>query len=191
MTIAAYIRVSTGTQNLEAQQSAVEDWVVRQGVSPDAIKWYEDIETGRHIKRSGLRDLEADIVSGRITSVIVWKLDRLARSQREGIQIISRWCDYGVRLVSVTQQIDLSGSVGHMIAGVLFGIAEIELAYAKERQALGIALAKERGVYRGRKKGTFKASSTRAKELYRKGLTVEELSKSLGVSERTVYRYLK
>jgi hypothetical protein len=42
----------------------------------------------------------------------VWKLDRIARSMREGINILSRWCELGVRVVSITQQIDLSGTVG-------------------------------------------------------------------------------
>jgi DNA invertase Pin-like site-specific DNA recombinase len=55
----------------------------------------------------------------------VWKLDRIARSMREGINTLSRWCELGVRVVSVTQQIDLSGTVGHLVAGVLFAIAEI------------------------------------------------------------------
>jgi DNA invertase Pin-like site-specific DNA recombinase len=49
-----------------------------------------------------------------------------------------------VRVVSVTQQIDLSGTVGHLVAGVLFAIAEIELQNTKERQAAGIAAAKKR-----------------------------------------------
>ena len=48
--------------------------------------------------------------------------------------------------MAVTQQIDLSGAVGRMVASVLFGLAEIESEYRRERQAAGIAVAKERGV---------------------------------------------
>jgi DNA invertase Pin-like site-specific DNA recombinase len=51
-----------------------------------------------------------------------------------------------VRIVSVTQQLDLSGITGQMVAAVLFGVAEMELQNNKERQAAGIALAKQRGV---------------------------------------------
>jgi DNA invertase Pin-like site-specific DNA recombinase len=50
-------------------------------------------------------------------------------------------------VIAITQQIDLSGPVGHLIASLLFGIAEIELQHAKERQAVGIALARKRGIY--------------------------------------------
>lgn len=57
---------------------------------------------------------------------------------KEGINVPSSLCKAGVRGVSVTQQIDLSGTAGHLVAGVLLGIAEIELGNIKERQAAGI-----------------------------------------------------
>ena len=71
---------------------------------------------------------------------MVWKLDRLARNLKEGVNVLADWCQRGVRVIAVTQQIDLNGPVGHLIASLLFGIAEIELQHAKERQAAGIAL---------------------------------------------------
>src|SRR5271166_1143977 len=84
----------------------------------------------------------------------------------------------------------LSGPVGHLIASLLFGIAEIELQHAKERQAIGIALARKRGTYTGRQSGTTKATPARARTLKKQGLTVLEIAKALGVKERTVYYYL-
>jgi Resolvase, N terminal domain len=91
-------------------------------------------------------------------TVVVWKLDRLGRSLQEGVSVLADWCQRGVRIIAITQQIDLSGPMGHLIASLLFGIAEIELQHAKERQAAGIALAKQRGVYTGRRQGTTKAA---------------------------------
>ena len=123
--------------------------------------------------------------------MVVWKLDCLARSLKEGVNILADWCQRGVRVIAVTQQIDLSGPVGHLIASLLFGIAEIELQHAKERQAAGIALAKQRGVYTGRRQGTTKAAPTRARTLCAQGLTVLEIAQALGVKERTVYSYLQ
>ena len=64
------------------------------------------------------------------------------------------------------------------------------LEYGRERQAAGIAAAKNRGVYRGRQKGTTKARPRRALALRSLGLTVPEISNALQVSERTVFRYL-
>src|SRR3990172_8209590 len=76
------------------------------------------------------------------------------------------------------------------VASVLFGLAEIELEYRRERQAAGINVAKGRGVYRGRTRGTFKAMPRRAAELRARGLTPKEIGAALGVSERTAFRYL-
>ena len=95
-----------------------------------------------------------------------------------------------MRVVSITQQIDLSGPVGRMVASVMFGLAEIELEYRRERQHAGIAVAKTRGIYRGRQKGTTKSKPTRAAQLRKQGLTIPEIANALAVSERTVFRYL-
>jgi DNA invertase Pin-like site-specific DNA recombinase len=113
-----------------------------------------------------------------------------ASPSSDGINLLADWCDRGVRVVSVTQQIDLSGPVGRMVASVMFGLAEIELEYRRERQQAGIAVAKSRGVYRGRKKGTTKSKPTRARQLRKQGLTTPEIANALAVSERTVFRYL-
>ena len=64
------------------------------------------------------------------------------------------------------------------------------LEYRRERQAAGIAVAKERGVYRGRQRDTTKAQPRRARGLRSRGLTVEEIATALGVSRRTAFRYL-
>jgi DNA invertase Pin-like site-specific DNA recombinase len=83
-------------------------------------------------------------------------------------------------VVPVTQRIDLSGTVGHLVTGVLFSIAEIELQNTRECQAAGIATAKAKGVYKGRAKGTTKAKSRRAKEAR---LDDSEIAQVLNVSE--------
>ena len=93
-------------------------------------------------------------------------------------------------VVSVTQQIDLTGPVGRMVASVMFGLAEIELEYRRERQAAGIRVARNRGIYQGRISGTTKALPKRAIELRDRGLKIPEIANALNVSERSVFRYL-
>ena len=78
-----------------------------------------------------------------------------------------------------------------MIAAVMLGLAEIELEFRQDRQTAGIQVAKKRGVYNGRKKGTFKAAPVRAQELRSRGLRIDEIATALGTSRRTVLRYLK
>jgi DNA invertase Pin-like site-specific DNA recombinase len=134
--------------------------------------------------------LQRAIETGTITMGVVWKLDRLARRQQDGINLLADWGARNIRVVAVTQEIDLHGPVGRMVARVLFGLAEIEWEYRRERQAAGIAVAKARGVYRGRRKGTTKAKPQRALALRHTGLTVPEIARALGVGERTAFRYL-
>ena len=74
--------------------------------------WFEDQETGTTINRTAFNALSEAIFAGTIKTIVVWKLDRLARSMKKGINVVSSLCEAGVRVVSVTQQIDLFGSVG-------------------------------------------------------------------------------
>src|SRR5439155_4463670 len=174
--IGVYIRVSSHSQKSDSQRAEIQRWLAAHGHALDAVQWFEDKETGATLHRIALMRLQDAIFAGTVTMVVVWKLDRIARSMQEGINTLSRWCEFGVRVVSVTQQIDLSGTVGHLVAGVLFAIAEIELQHVKERQAIGIAVAKQRGIYKGRKLGATKAKPQRARELRYKGMTLSDIA---------------
>jgi DNA invertase Pin-like site-specific DNA recombinase len=188
--IACYLRVSSRTQKTDSQKAEIEQWLIRHGHNPATVQWFEDKETGKTLKRPAFDRLQTAIFDGNVKMVIVWKLDRISRRLKDGINTLASWCERGVRVVSVTQQIDLNGAIGSMLAGVMFGLAEIELEYRRERQAAGIKLARQRGVYQGRQRGTTKAKPQRAKELRERGLTVPEIAQALGTSERTVFRYL-
>ncbi len=190
MTVACYVRVSPGRrQKDDSQRAEIQKWLDANGIDPRQVSWYADKESGRTVKREDFDRLQADIFHGKVKAVVLWKLDRLARRLRDGVNILADWCERGVKIVVVTQQIELNGAVGRMIAALLLGLAEIEWEYRKERQEAGIAVAKKKGVYQGRKAGTLKAKPDRAMTLKAKGLTVPEIATSLGVSERTVFRY--
>ena len=156
MTIAVYIRVSSPKgQRTDSQRAEVEAWINRQRIK--RARWFEDRDSATNLQRDAFKKLQDAIFAREIGTVVVWKLDRLARNLKEGVNVLADWCQRGVRVIAITQQIDLSGPVGNLIASLLFGIAEIELQHSKERQAIGIALAKKRGVYTGRRLGTTKA----------------------------------
>jgi DNA invertase Pin-like site-specific DNA recombinase len=131
------------------------------------------------------------VFAGEVGTIVCYKLDRLSSKLRKGLNILCDWCDLGLRVVSVTHMIDFNGSLGKMLAAVLLGIAEMEQDNRRERQAAGIAAAKKRGVYIGRKVGSSKADPERALKLRQKGLSAEEIAKSLGVSRNTAFRYFR
>lgn len=189
--VAAYVRVSTVGQNEAGQRAEIERWLSGNGMEPRSVRWYVDKKSGDTLQRPAFEQLQAAVFSGAIGTVVTYKLDRLSRSLKDGINTLYDWCDKGLRVVSVTQQIDFNGTVGKMLAAVLLGIAEMEQETRRERQAVGIAEAKRRGVYIGRKPGTTKAKPERAVKLREKGLSVEEICKSLGVSRNTVFVYLR
>jgi len=191
MTIACYVRVSTRRQKDDSQRAEIEKWLDANGIDRSQVKWYADKESGKFLTRPEFDRLQADIFHGKVKAVVCWKLDRLSRRLRDGVNLLADWCERGLKIVVVTQQIELNGPVGRMIAAVMLGLAEIELEYRRERQAAGIQVAKKKGSYKGRKKGTTKSKPERAKELRDKRLTVAEIAQALGVSERTAFRYFE
>ncbi len=186
--IAAYIRVSTVGQNERGQRAEIRKWAEGNGLTD--LAWYVDKESGDTLDRPAFRRLQADVFKGKIKTVVVWKLDRLSRSIIDGLNVLADWCNRGIRFVSVTQQLDFNGTVGKMLAAIFFSLAELEQTTRRERQAVGIALAKQEGKYRGRVAGTTKALPARALQLRKQGLTDDEIASALKVTRRTVQRYL-
>lgn len=130
---------------------------------------------------------------GEVKTVVVWRLDRLSRNQRDGINTLADWCEKGVRVVSVTQQLDLSGATGRLIAGVLFAVGEMELEAIKERQAAGIAAAKAKGTYKtnGDRRRGYRKAKGKVLKLHEKGHSPTAIARECGVSRSTVYAYLE
>lgn len=190
---AVYVRISDASQNEASQKREIEAWLNGHSIDRRKVRWYEDTKSGDTLERPAFERMQADIFRGLIHTVVVFKLDRLSRSLRDGIDLVCSWCDQGIRLVSTSQQIDFNGTVGKMIAAVLLGFAELEQSTRRERQAAGIAVAKEAGKFTGRKKGATKkgVDTSRATKLRQQGLTQEEIAQALGVSVSSVRRYLK
>ena len=189
--IGVYVRVSTIGQNEAGQRRGIKHWLKGNGIADDDVRWYVDKESGDNLDRPAFQRLQGAVFDGEFDTIVVWKLDRLSRSLRDGINVLCDWCDRGLRVVSVTQQIDFNGTLGKMLAAVLLGIAEMETETRRERQAAGIAVAKDKGIYRGRKAGTTKAKPSRAAQLREDGLTIREIAAAMGVSQRTITRYLQ
>jgi DNA invertase Pin-like site-specific DNA recombinase len=191
MKAACYIRVSTVGQNEASQRREIERWLVGNGIDPDSVSWFVDKKSGDNLKRPAFEQLQSAIFAGEVDTVVCYKLDRLSRKLRDGINTLCEWCEKGIRVVATSQCIDFNGTVGKILATVLLGIAEMEQETRRERQAAGIAVAKEAGIYKGRKLGTTKARPLRAKQLREKGLTLAEIATALGVTIPTVNSYLK
>ena len=192
MSTAIYLRVSSKSQKVESQRHAIESYLRGYGITDPT--WYEDtISTRKDLsERPGLTALQDAIFNGQVKTVILYRLDRLARSIRDGINLLTDWINAGVRIVITTMQIDLSGALGQTVAALLLGLAQMEKETTHERQAAGIAAARARGQqWGGRRLGSTVIDFTRAIELRRRGLSIAEIAQALGCSKSSLYAVLR
>ena len=123
-------------------------------------------------------------------TLIVTKLDRLARSVTHMGEIIRRLDDKGVALRILNLNVDTSTPTGKLILNVMGGIAEFERAMMLERQREGIAKAKSEGRYKGRKP-TAREKTSEVEVLAAQGLSMGAIATKLGIGKGSVHRILK
>ena len=182
MTIASYVRLSSEKKD----EAEIENWLQYRGIDRYQVEWIGDKENDR----KGFDKLQQAIESGQVKCVVLWKLDRLSRRLRDTVNILADWAKRGLKLVVVSQLLEIDGSEGRRIATLLRGLTEAEQEFRKEQQQAGIAVARNKGTYKGRKQGTTKANLEKARELKESGLSSAAIADELGISKRTAFRYL-
>ena len=188
---AVYLRISTDSQKSDGQRLDVSRWLSNHGVDPDSVQWFEDTDSRETLDRQALKRLQSAVFRGEVKAIIVADVTRLAGSIVDGVNLLNGWLTQGVRLVSVRQEVDFASTTGMMVASLLFGLSQAEMETRRTRQQAGIEAAKAKGIYRGRKPGSTKATPQRAMELRQRGLKDHEIGEALGVSRRSVQRYLQ
>ena len=175
-----YARVSTQDQDLRLQYKELRQ------VPCDKI--YEDKASGAKASREGLK-LALDVLRENDT-LVVWKLDRLGRSVRDLVNIISDLEQRGVHFKSVTDQIDTSTTAGRFFFHVMASLAQMERDLTIERTRAGLEAARQQGRTGGRKRKMDDSKIAAAKRLLQDGTSPREIAKNLGVSIPTLYRWL-
>jgi DNA invertase Pin-like site-specific DNA recombinase len=179
MAIYGYARVSTTDQDLTIQRDALK----RAGCT---IIRAEKMTGTKLSGRTELRTLLDFIHKG--DTVVVTRIDRLARSIGDLAAIVREIESKGAALKATEQPIDTSTAAGKAFLGMLGVFAEFETNIRKERQLEGIAKAKAEGVYKGRKPSIDRAELRR---LQSEGLGATEIAKRLGIARASVYRLLE
>jgi DNA invertase Pin-like site-specific DNA recombinase len=185
--VAIYLRVSTSTQTVENQRLELEAYCERQGWSISQV--YEDAGvSGSTYDRSALQQMLKDAAKGKFEVLMVWKIDRLARSTSDLLHILQQLKATGVDFISTTQSIDTTSSMGKMVLTFLAAIAEFERETIVERVKAGIHRAKAEGVRIGRPR--VAVDVRKAIELRNQGQGYKQIAKNLGLPRTTVYRVL-
>ena len=147
----AYVRVSSVDQNRERQRAAL------QGHQID--RWFEESLSGKNMARPQLQELLQYIREG--DTVYVSEFSRLGRSTADLLEIVKRIEGKGATLVSLKENFDTHSAAGKLQMTMLAAISEFERAMILERQAEGIAIAKKKGKYKGRKRVTAELGVSR------------------------------
>ena len=138
--------------SLDAQRDAAEAFIRSQkheGWKTLKEPYDDGGISGGHMDRPGLQKLLADVRTGKIDVVVVYKVDRLSRSLADFAQIIQLFDQHGVSFVSVTQQFNTSSSMGRLTLNVLLSFAQFEREVTGERIRDKIALSKQKGMWMG------------------------------------------
>ena len=120
----------------------------------------------------------------------MWKLDRLGRSVRDLVNIVSDLEQRGVHFKSLTDQIDTSTTAGRFFFHVMASLAQMERELTVERTRAGLEAARQQGRTGGRKRKMDDSKIAIAKRLLQDGTSPREVAKNLGVSIPTLYRWL-
>ena len=177
-----YIRVSSLEQNVARQL---------EGLQVD--RTYEDRVSAKDLKRPNLQDMLTYVREGDI--VVVYSMDRLARNLDDLRHLVKTLTQRGVAVQFIKENLTFSGDdtpMANLMLSVMGAFAEFERSLSKERQREGVALAKARGAYKGRKKvlSQDKVDALR-KRVGDAAETKAHIARDFGISRETLYQYLR
>lgn len=176
-----YVRVSTFEQNAQRQLDEIP-----------VDRLFIDQASGKDTQRPQLETMLAFVREG--DTVVVHSMDRLARNLDDLRRLVQQLTRRGIRIEFVKEGLTFTGEdspMAHLMLSVMGAFAEFERSLLRERQREGIALAKQRGAYRGRKPSLTATQVTDLKRRIAAGERKAQVARELGVSRETVYQYLR
>ncbi len=177
-----YARVSTEEQNLNIQLVALR--------KAGCKKIFKEKISGTKWERPELHKMLDIVDAGDI--VIVWRLDRLARSTKMLLEITDRILEVGAKFSSLSEPwADTTSPAGKMIMTFFAGMAEFEKELIRDRTSSGRKAAKDRGVKFGRPSKMTEAQMKVAKRLLREGQSIRQVAATFNIHYTTLYRLLR
>jgi DNA invertase Pin-like site-specific DNA recombinase len=176
-----YIRVSSFDQNPERQLENV-----------NVDKQFTDSASGKDTQRPQLEALLTFVREG--DTVVVHSMDRLARNLDDLRRLVQELTKRKIKIEFVKEQLTFTGEdspMANLMLSVMGAFAEFERALIRERQREGIALAKARGAYRGRKRSLSPERIGNLLERIKVGERKASLAREFGISRETLYQYLR
>jgi DNA invertase Pin-like site-specific DNA recombinase len=192
----AYLRVSTGSQDIAKQKFAILDYAQQQGISIDEFVEAQ-ISSRQTMEKRGIDDVLKHLGAG--DRLIVSELSRLGRSLGQIIYIVDTLVKRNIRFVAIKETIRFEGkqTMQTKVMVALFGLfAEVERDLISERTREGLIAAKAKGKLLGRPRGSLGRSKLDGKELEIQTLLDKKVSKAsiakiMGISRTTLYNFIR
>ena len=186
MRVALYARVSTlKTQNPELQLTELREYCKARQL--EIVGEFVDVGiSGSRESRPQLNRLMADAMHHRFDVVLVWKLDRFARSLKHLVNALAEFDAWKIAFVSLQDNLDLGTPAGRLMFNVIGAMAEFERDLIRERVRAGMLHAKSQGKILGRKRTIMNAELINT--LRSQGMPVRQIAKQAGTSVGTLYR---
>ena len=178
--VVGYIRVSSADQNTERQLD---------GVHLDKV--FTDKASGKDTQRPQLMAALDHLRDG--DTMVVHAMDRLARNLKNLLEIVEGLTHRGVQVQFIKENLTFTGAdspMSKLMLAMLGGVAEFERAMIRERQREGIAIAKAKGIYKGRKPKLTNDLVLEVKSRIAAGEKKAAIARTIGVSRQTLYAYL-
>jgi DNA invertase Pin-like site-specific DNA recombinase len=187
---AIYVRCSTAEQETDMQETVLREYCGRRGW--EQILYRDKGQSGAKQDRPALNLLLNDLRKRKVDVILVWSLDRLARSLKQLLTISEECRSLGVNLVSLRQNIDTTLPAGRLTFQILGAVAEFERELLRDRVKAGMAQARRAGKRIGRPAlrhfGT--AELERIRSLRKEGASVRQLAKELGTTQWMVAKII-
>jgi DNA invertase Pin-like site-specific DNA recombinase len=187
MKAAIYGRVSTADQNAESQLYDVRQLAAQRGF--EVVEEYIDAGySGARARRPALDRMLSDARHARFAVVMVWASDRLARSVKHFVEVLSELDHLGIAYVSYRENIDTQGALGRALMIIVAAIAELERSLIVERVKTGMRRARLEGRHIGRRPLDLDHVAIRRDRA--RGMSLGQLAKAYKISRTTVRRVL-
>ena len=184
-----YMRVSTPEQKIDLQLDALKTYCYTRNFA--IIEAFTDKASGKNMERPGFQNMMKKLennISG-VKTIVVWKLDRLGRSQSDLIQLLDKITQMDITFISMTENIDTSTQNSRIMFSLTSILADYERSIILERVNSGIAAAKARNVVFGRPKKNVDIYKIRY-DLAQK-IPKKEIARKNGISVSTLYRIME
>jgi DNA invertase Pin-like site-specific DNA recombinase len=175
--VAVYVRVSTQDQSTEIQRNEIAAYLQARGWQKLSV--YEDKKTGTTADRTKLKELLNAARMREFDILVIWKLDRLARSLKDLVTILNELSELGIEFISLKDNIDMTTSSGRLMMHLIGAFAEFEAALIRERVRAGVANSRAKGTPWGRKRTR---DDTKIHTLRAQGLSLRQIAKQLNIS---------